>query len=180
MANRTRNFIHALGAGYVVIAVNIGYTAASIPLALHYLGKEQFGLWALAQQIAGYLMLLDLGVSSAVSRFIADRKDEVNSGSYGSLLLTGAIVFASQGFLIALVGAVFSFFAPSLFSIPPQLSADFTNCLLIITSIAGLSVVFRSLGAPLWAFQRLDVSYWLGSLSLMLSLIALWFGFQQG
>ena len=115
MASRTRNFLRGLGAGYVAIAVNIAYTAASVPLALHYLGKEQFGLWALAQQIAGYLMLLDLGVSSAVSRFIADRKDEVNSGSYGSLLLTGAIVFASQGFLIALVGAVFSFFAPSLF-----------------------------------------------------------------
>ena len=180
MASRPHNFIRGLGAGYFATVINIAYTAASIPLALHYLGKEQFGLWALAQQIAGYLMLLDLGVSSAVSRFIADRKDAVNSGSYGSLLLTGAIVFASQGLLIALVGAVFSFFAPSLFSIPPHLSADFANCLLIITSIAGLSVVFRSLGAPLWAFQRLDVSYWLGSLSLMLSLIALWFGFQQG
>jgi len=180
MASRTRNFLRGLGAGYVAIAVNIAYTATSIPLALHYLGKEQFGLWALAQQIAGYLMLLDMGVSSAVSRFIADRKDEVNSGSYGSLLLTGAIVFASQGFLIALVGAVFSFFAPSLFSIPPHLSADFTNCLIIITSIAGLSVFSRSLGAPLWAFQRVDVSYWLGSLSLFLSFIALWFGFQQG
>jgi O-antigen/teichoic acid export membrane protein len=110
MASRTQNFIRGLGAGYFAIAVNITYTAASTLLALHYFGKEQFGLWALAQQIAGYLMLLDLGVSSTVSRFIADRKDEVNSGSYGSLLLTGAIVFASQGFLIALVGAVFFLF----------------------------------------------------------------------
>ena len=134
MASRTQNFIRGLGAGYFAIAVNITYTTASTLLALQYFGKEQFGLWALAQQIAGCLMLLNLGVSSAVSRFIADRKDEVNSGSYGSLLLTGAIVFASQGFLIALFGAVFSFFAPSLFLIPPHLSADFTNCLLIITS----------------------------------------------
>jgi O-antigen/teichoic acid export membrane protein len=164
----------------LAIAVNIGYTAASIPLALHYLGKEQFGLWALAQQIAGYLMLLDMGVSSAVSRFIADRKDAVNSGSYGSLLLTGAIVFAFQGFLIAVVGVAFSFSAPSLFSIPPHFSSDFTCVLIIITLLSGLSVVFRSLGAPLWAFQRVDVSYGLGSLSLILSFIALWVGFQQG
>ena len=90
MASRTHNFIRGLGAGYLATAINIAYTAASIPLALHYLGKEQFGLWALAQQIMGYLMLLDLGVSSAVSRFIADRKDDVNGGGYGSLLLTGA------------------------------------------------------------------------------------------
>lgn len=180
MASRPHNFIRGLGAGYLAIAVNIGYTAASIPLALHYLGKEQFGLWALAQQIAGYLMLLDMGVSSAVSRFIADRKDAVNSGSYGSLLLTGAIVFAFQGLLIAVVGVAFSFSAPSLFSIPPHFSSDFTCVLIIITSLSGLSVVFRSLGAPLWAFQRVDVSYGLGSLSLILSFIALWVGFQQG
>ena len=180
MGNRSFYFFRGLGAGYVAIAVNIAYTAASIPLALHYLDKEQFGLWALAQQIAGYFMLLDLGVSSAVSRFIADRKDEVNSGSYGSLLLTGAIVFASQGLLIALVGAAFSFFAPVLFSIPPRLTADFTNVLIIITFLAGLSVVFRSLGAPLWAFQRMDLSYGLSSLSLVLSFITLWFGFHLG
>jgi O-antigen/teichoic acid export membrane protein len=180
MASRTHNFISGLGAGYLAIAVNIAYTAVSVPLALHYLGNEQFGLWALAQQIAGYLMILDLGVSSAVSRFIADRKDEVNSSSYASLMMTSAIVFAAQGLLIALVGAAFSFFAPTLFSIPPHLSTVFTNVLIIITLLAGLSVVFRTLGAPLWAFQRLDVSYGLGSLSLMFSFIALWFGFQQG
>ena len=138
MATRTRNFFRGLGAGYVAIAVNIAYTTASIPLALHYLGKEQFGLWALAQQIMGYLMLLDLGVSPAVSRFIANLKDDVNSGSYGSLLLAGAIVFAIQGLLIVISGVSFSFFAPTLFSIPPHLSADFTNVLIIITSLAGL------------------------------------------
>ena len=180
MASRTHNFIRGLGAGYLAIAVNIAYTAASIPLALHYLGREQFGLWALAQQIAGYLMLLDLGVSSAVSRFIADRKDDVNSSSYGSLLMTGVIVFASQGLLIAVAGGAFSFFAPSLFSIPPHLSADFTNVLIIITLLAGLSVVSRSLGGPLWAFQRMDVSYGLSTLSLLLNFVLLWLGLHLG
>ena len=107
MASRTSNFIRSLGVGYISIAVNIAYTAASVPLALHYLGKEQFGLWALAQQIMGYLILLDLGVSSAVARFVADYKDDVQGGEYGSLLLTGAIVFAVQGVLIAAAGIGF-------------------------------------------------------------------------
>jgi O-antigen/teichoic acid export membrane protein len=180
MASRTRNFIHALGAGYVAIAVNIAYTVTSVPLALHYLGNEQFGLWALAQQIVGYLMLLDLGVSSAVSRFIADRKDEVNSGSYGSLVLTGAIVFAIQGGLIAIAGVAFSFFAPALFAVPDHLAGEFANVLTIITSLAGVSVALRTLGAPLWAFQRMDVSYGLGSLTLLTSFAALWAGFHLG
>jgi O-antigen/teichoic acid export membrane protein len=180
MASRTRNFFRGLGAGYVAIAFNITYTAASVPLALHYLGKEQFGLWALAQQIMGYLMLLDLGVSSAVSRFIADRKDDVDGGGYGSLLLAGAIVFAIQGLLIAIAGAAFSFFAPALFSVPENFASDFTNVLTIITSLAGLSVALRTLGAPLWAFQRMDVSYGLGSFTLLTSFAALWGGFHLG
>ena len=180
MASRTHNFIRGLGAGYLAIAVNIAYTAASVPLALHYLGKEQFGLWALAQQITGYLILLDLGVSSAVSRFIADLKDDVNSGSYGSLLLTGATVFAIQGFLIAIAGVAFSFFAPALFAVPDHLAGDFTNVLIMITFLAGLSVALRTLGAPLWAFQRNDVSYGLGSFTLLTSFAALWGGFHVG
>jgi O-antigen/teichoic acid export membrane protein len=180
MASRTRNFIHALGAGYVAMIVNIAYTAASVPLALHYLGKEQFGLWALAQQITGYLILLDLGVSSAVSRFIADLKDDVNSGSYGSLLLSGSIVFAIQGVLIAIAGGAFSFFAPALFAVPDHLAGEFANVLTIITSLAGVSVALRTLGAPLWAFQRMDVSYGLGSLTLLTSFAALWGGFHLG
>ena len=180
MSSRTHNFFRGLGAGYLATAINIAYTAASVPLALHYLGKEQFGLWALAQQITGYLILLDLGVSSAVSRFIADRKDDVNGGGYGSLLLTGAIVFAIQGLIIAVVGLAFSFFAPALFAVPDHLSSDFTNVLIIITALAGISVALRTLGAPLWAFQRLDVSYGLGSLTLLTSFAALWGGFHLG
>jgi O-antigen/teichoic acid export membrane protein len=180
MASRTHNFVRGLSAGYLTIAVNIAYTAFSVPLALHYLGKEQFGLWALAQQIAGYLLLLDLGVSSAISRFIADLKDNVNSGSYGSLLLAGAIVFAIQGVLIAIAGVAFSFFAPALFAVPERLAGDFTNVLIIITSLAGLSVALRTLGAPLWAFQRLDASYGLGSFTLLTSFAALWGGFHLG
>lgn len=180
MNNRYINFSRGICAGYFAIVVNIAYTAASVPLALNYLGTEQFGLWAMVQQITGYLMLLELGVSSAISRFIADRKDDVNSGSYGSLLLTGGIVFAIQGSLIAVAGVTFSFFAPVLFAVPERLASDFTNVLTIISSVAGLSVAFRTLGAPLWAFQRIDVSYGLGSFALLTNFAALWCGFQLG
>ena len=180
MASRTRNFIRSLGVGYISIAVNIAYTAASVPLALHYLGKEQFGLWALAQQIMGYLILLDLGVSCAVSRFVADYKDDVQGGEYGSLLLTGAMVFAVQGVLIAAAGAGFAFFAPFLFAVPEPLAADFRNVLIVITFLAGVSVALRSIEAPLWAFQRIDMAYTMKIITLILGFASLWIGFNCG
>jgi O-antigen/teichoic acid export membrane protein len=177
---RSTSFARGLGAGYLATAINIAYTAASVPLALHYLGKDQFGLWSLSQQIVGYLILLDLGVTSAVSRFIADHKDDVNGGDYGRLLLTGAIVFAIQGALIVIVGLVFSIFAPALFSVPTPLASDFTKVLMIISSLAGISIFSRSLSAPLWAFHRIDFSYVMGTVSLLLGFAALWLGFHFG
>jgi hypothetical protein len=35
-------------------------------------------------------------MTSAISRFLADHKDDVKGGEYGGLILTGAIVFALQ------------------------------------------------------------------------------------
>src|SRR5436309_2583369 len=90
--------------GYVMLAANLLYTMASVPLALHYLGRQEFGLWALITQIAGYFGLIDFGMTGAVARILADYKDERNSGSYGSILKTGALVFAIQGLLIASLG----------------------------------------------------------------------------
>jgi O-antigen/teichoic acid export membrane protein len=149
-------------------------------LALHYLGKEQFGLWALALQISGYMALLELGMSSAISRFLADHKDDVNGGEYGSLLLTGGIVFAIQGGMIAIAGAVFSYAAPALFHIPTALASDFRWVLVIITSLSGFTIATRSLGGPLWAFQRMDITNLLAIMTLVVGYGVLWLGFRAG
>ena len=166
--------------GYGSIAANIVFTMASIPLALHYLDKENFGLWALAAQINGYLILIDLGMNGAVSRFIADHKDDVNGGEYGSHLLTGAVVFAIQGLLIAGLGIGLSWYAPALFSIPSTLAADFKGLLVLLAGMSGLSVAFRAVGSPLWAFQRNDVVNHLSTLGVFANLALLWFGFSRG
>jgi O-antigen/teichoic acid export membrane protein len=177
---RSKRFIAGLLSGYGSIAANIVFTMASIPLALHYLDKEQFGLWALAAQINGYLILLDLGMNGAVGRFIADHKDDVNGGEYGSHLLTGGMVFAIQGLLIAGLGIGFSWFAPALFTIPHVLSGDFKVLLMLLAGMSGLSVAFRAVGSPLWAFQRNDIVNHLSTLGVFANLILLWFGFSGG
>ena len=180
MPNRSKRFLASLLTGYGSIAASIIYTMASIPLALHYLGKEEFGLWALALQINGYLGLLDLGISSAVSRFLADHKDDVNGGEYGSLLLTGGLVFTVQGLAVALVGYGFSRFAPAVFSIPSHLGGAFSGVLTLLAAFSGLSIAMRSFGSPLWAFQRMEVINICSSLGLLINLPLMWLGFKLG
>lgn len=178
--NRTRRFISGVASGYLAIICNIAYTVASIPLALHYLTKEEFGLWALAQQIAGYLLMLDLGISFSLNRLIANQKEEVNSSAYQDWLKNGALTFACFGMLMLGLGSCFSLLAPNIFSIKGSLATDFTNVLLILTVVNSISFSTRIFGVPLWAFQRMDVSNLLSSLSLFTNFGALWLCFKMG
>lgn len=51
--SRIKNLVSGVSSGYLAMAANIVYTMGSIPVALHYLSKEEFGLWALVTQLAG-------------------------------------------------------------------------------------------------------------------------------
>ncbi|BCX48305.1 polysaccharide biosynthesis protein [Haloferula helveola] len=180
MSTRTSRFIAGLLSGYANVGANIVFTIISIPLALHYLSTEEFGLWVLAVQINGYLGLVDLGMGSAISRFLADHKDDVGSKGYGSHFATGAVVFGVQGLITLLLGGTFSLLAPALFAVPSTLSMRFGELVGLLAMALGLSVGTRSLGSPLWAFQRFDVINGLSCGVLLLSLPMLWWGFARG
>src|SRR3954468_19506907 len=104
--SRFRNTARSLSSGYLAMASNIVYTLASVPLALHYLSKDEFGLWALAAQVATYLILIDFGVSAAVSRILIDYKDHPEEGEYGAVIKTSFLALTIQGFLVVIGGGL--------------------------------------------------------------------------
>jgi len=75
LMSRLRRAVHGVASGYVLLAATAVYSLASVPLALHYLSKERFALWALMSSIGNYLGLIDLGMSSSVARLLIDHKD---------------------------------------------------------------------------------------------------------
>ncbi len=178
--SRSRHFVAGVLSSYVTVAVNVLYTITSIPLALHYLTQKEFGLWSLITQLTGYLMLLDLGMSVSVGRFLADYKDNINGGHYGSVLLTGQTVFAIQGTIIACVGALVAFLAAGPLAIPSELHSTFAIVMSLQCVLAGLNLGTRMLGSPLWSHQRYDISNFASSASLLSSFVTMWLGFHFG
>ena len=61
-------------ANYVQQAAAVGVFLFLTPFAARQLGTEQFGLWSLMWSMVGVLGLVDMGVSSAVVKFIADAR----------------------------------------------------------------------------------------------------------
>ncbi len=180
MSNRTKRFTKSLLTGYGTIGVNIITSLLSVPLALVYLSKEEFGLWALALQINGYLSLVDIGMTGAIGRYLADHKDDVNGNGFTEHFATGSCVFLIQAILVAFLGVIFSEYAPKLLSIQSELTEEFTLLLRILCLITGLSIAFRAFGAPLWAFQRMDVVNIAALIGLIVQFFSMWLGFHLG
>jgi O-antigen/teichoic acid export membrane protein len=154
--SRFNNAARSLTSGYMAMGANVLYTLVSVPLALHFLSKEEFGLWALAGQATGYLVLIDFGIAGAVSRILIDHKDQPADGKYGSVLKTSCLVLAIQGVLVVIGGCALALFLPALMNVP----AEYVRaCQLLIAAqctMIGVAFPGRILTSLLQAHQRYD------------------------
>lgn len=179
-ASRRSRFAASLSSGYLLLASNVVFTLVSIPLALRYLSKEQFGLCAVVMQIASYLQLLDLGMTGSLSRILIDYKDDAASTNYGAVIQTGFRVLAIQGLLIAVLGSVASYWLPPLMKVDVKYWADFrwlmvAQCLVLAVGFAGKMFTFT-----LQAHQRFDMSNFGSIAGFAAQLGAMWAGFAGG
>jgi O-antigen/teichoic acid export membrane protein len=177
--SRLRKFAHSLASGYLLLGVNAAYTLASVPLALHYLSNEEFGLWALITQIASLkLMLVDFGMTASISRILIDHKDNPSSAHYGSVIQTGFWVLAVQGILIAIAGSGISFWLPDWMNLPGQFWHVFRWLLIGESLLLGATFSGRMFGFILSAHQRYDLPNYSAMGSFIVNLAVLWLGFK--
>ncbi|WP_018970646.1 lipopolysaccharide biosynthesis protein [Rubritalea marina] len=177
---RTKRFISALLTGYGTVGANVIFTLASVPLVLSFLSKDHLGIWLLSIQITNYLGLMTMGVNASVWRHLADHKDEVESNAYCDNLITGSVLFCVLGVLVVLCGGAIAYFAPSYLGVPKSLEEDFFKLFSQLSLVSGASILLLSISAPLRAFQRQDIINVGNSVSVLMSLLLLWFGLSRG
>jgi O-antigen/teichoic acid export membrane protein len=170
MADRTRRFIWGLGTGYVLTAANVAYTLFSIPLALHFLSKEQFGLWALVAQLATYMNLVDFGMQSSASRIFINYKDNPADGNYGSLVKTSFFIFGAQGLVVLAFGFGLLPWLAQWMSIPAGMSGVFKMLMGLQFLILAIGFTVRTFGCLLHAHQQLAWANLGGAFGLLLGL----------
>jgi len=130
----------------------------SIPILVHSLGNERFGVLTLAWAMVGYFGIFDIGLGRALTQLIAERKATGQPGDIPGLIHTGLILVLSFG----CVGAVlFAGLSPLLtrhvLKIPAPLQHEtLYACYVLALSIpAGLCLT--ALRGVLAAFLRFDL-----------------------
>jgi O-antigen/teichoic acid export membrane protein len=178
--SRLKRLAHSLLSGYVLLGVNMVFTLAGVPLALHYLSTAEYGLWSLMAPIASYIALMDFGLNAATSRILIDYKDHAERGKYGSVIQTDVLVGLAQAGLIFIVGIILAFAIGPVLDIPAQLQPQLFWLVIGQCCISAGLFVTRVIAHVLTAHQRFDVINYSGAVGLVANLGVMWWGFAHG
>ncbi len=178
--SRVKRFAHALASNYLFLGANVLYTLSATPLALHYLSKQEFGLWALTLQIAAYIQWIDLGMWSSVSRILIDHKDHRAEGRYGGAVKSGILVGAAQGAIALLAGLSLVWFMGTWMRVPAEQASAFLWLMIGQVLISSATFVTRIYFQVLCAWQRMDIWNYSQIAQLATGFVAMWTGFFLG
>jgi O-antigen/teichoic acid export membrane protein len=84
---------------FVVLAAAVLLT----PLILHHVGQANYSLWLLATSLTGYGGLLDLGISAAVQKYVAEHRARGTTDELSRIISTALALYGGLG-LVAVVG----------------------------------------------------------------------------
>lgn len=143
---------------WVALVFISGVTFFLSPYIVAKLGNTAYGIWALLMALTGYLGLLDLGVRSAVTRYVAKfhvQGDHVESGRVVSSALA---VFGASGLLAVSISLGLAAFVHRLFQIP-ETYAEIAQLVLLIAGLnVAVSLVSGVFGGIVAGLQRFDLS----------------------
>ena len=155
--SRLKNFYRNVTTSYLQMVVNVVCSLVSVPLILHWLSKSEFGLWALLVQLMSYIALVDLGMNSALSRFLVDHKDQRGEGGYGALVKASVLVSVAQGLIVLAAVTLGSPLLATMMKIPAEYQKTFVDLMRIQGLIAAFTFCTNPLGIMLYAHQRMDI-----------------------
>lgn len=98
---------------YFVVANIVGVVLT--PFIIRMLGDSEYGLFALIGAFVGYLSILDLGLTSAIVRFVAQYRTQEDSEGLENFLAVSLIIYSAISLVAVLIGVVMYFNVDALF-----------------------------------------------------------------
>ena len=94
----------------------------AMPILIHGLGRDRYGIYATVMSVVGYVGLLDLGIGISLTKFVAEYYATRDFRRLNEMLSTSLLLYIGLGMLGAGVLVGFSsFFVEHVFKIPVPL-----------------------------------------------------------
>ncbi|MEO6911140.1 MAG: MATE family efflux transporter, partial [Edaphobacter sp.] len=153
----TKRFAFNVIMNWIAMAVGMVVPFFLTPFVIRHLGETAYGIWILAVSTVAYLGLLDMGLRSAIIRFVskaqAQGKLEDATSAIGAALWVRVLISAGVAVLSVVLALVF----PHLFTIPAELHRAAQITVLMCALGVAFTLVSGVFGAVLAATNRFDI-----------------------
>ncbi len=142
---------------WVSTAVNMVVPFFLTPFVVRHLGSTGYGVWILAVSTVGYLNLLDLGLRSAVIRFVSKAQAKGNLHEASTAINAALWVRLLMASGVAALSVVLAAAVPHFFKIPAELMRAAQLTTLLCALGVAVSLISGVFGAVLAAISRFDI-----------------------
>jgi O-antigen/teichoic acid export membrane protein len=138
----------------LIASVTVGFFL--MPFLIHALGDRRYGMWALIGSITSYYALLDLGLTSAVNRFLTRAIARGEETDANAVIVTVLAIFGGIGLTVLLVSTLVALGAGWLLEDPAEI-AVFRQVVVILGADVALAFPFAVFNGLLVAHYRFDI-----------------------
>jgi len=171
--NKVRHLVRGVISNYIGRFVGLGTWFLLTPFILDHLEPTLYGLWLLVGSVMAYGSLLDFGISSAITKYIAEFRAKQQYENAQQLLTTALVVYLALGSLVVVASIIIAPFFPQLFNIPPENQVT-AICLVVLFGLrTGLAIPSNSTTAVLRGLERFDILNLIGVISTLLTAVAI-------
>ena len=127
------------------------------PILIHHLGDFNYGIWVLVISVLSYYGLLDLGMHTALLRFVAKAKGEDDRRALNEILGTSLVIAASVAAVVMVLTGVLVWVGPGFLKLSNESQHAFRWVLLLLGAGVAVTFLTRSMGNYLCGLHRFDL-----------------------
>jgi O-antigen/teichoic acid export membrane protein len=164
--------LRAVATSWIAVLANAFAGFFLTPLILHHLGDEAFGLWILVVTVVGYYGFLDIGVGSAVVRYVSLKHALGDKEGLTRVVASAFYFYTCVCLVVVALTFLLAPWLPRFFPVHANLIVSFRSLFLLAGVMQGLTFPLLIFGGVLQAAARFDQFYTLRIASLVFRVIA--------
>jgi O-antigen/teichoic acid export membrane protein len=154
----SQRLVKNTGLNFLGLVVPALIGLVTVPVVIHFLGTERFGLFAIILTVFGYFALFDLGLGKAAIKFSAEAMGRGEMGELPRILWTSVGLQTIFGLIgMALMIAVTPFLAERVLKISAANLAEAKGSLVLMALSLPFAIVTPAIRGVLEAGQRFDL-----------------------
>lgn len=144
--------------GIISSAAQVGTRLITVPVVIHYLGLDGYGIWSIIMVTGAYMRFGSAGIKSAFQKYVAEATGNGDFQAASKLLSTGSISMLALSVVCLVPLAFLAQSLARLSGVPPQFLLAATASIKVLACIYAISNFGAAFEAIVMGGHRIDLT----------------------